>query len=59
MKCPVCDVEMIDIFGWSMYDPCAISFRGNDGSEYGSDVSLAYCPECGRVRAIVKEKETK
>lgn len=50
---------MIDIFGWSMWDPCAISFKGNDGTEYGSDVSIVYCPKCGRMRAIVEEKEAK
>lgn len=60
MKCPNCDVEMVHIYGMSMADPCAITFRGLTGERrYGTPLDLVYCPKCGTVKAMEQQEERK
>lgn len=59
MKCPKCDVGMIELFGWSYGLSCAIGFGANDPQKpvgsYLTSVDLYFCPECGEVKADVEK----
>lgn len=60
MKCRKCDVEMIELFGWSYGLSCAIGFGANDPEtpvgSYPNNVPLVFCPECGKVRVDVERR---